>query len=562
MSDGGPGMGATGVGDAHAMNLGQLLSHTARLFPERVGLVQGDRQWRWAEIDRRVDAMVAALRALGIGKGDRILVHSRNNLQMFESCWVAFRMGAVWVPTNFRLTPPEVAYLGASSGAVAMIAEDVFDGHVDAVRAGSQALRHVVTIGTPRAGEHAYDALVEAHAGEQTGEQQTGEQQTHAAVAPDDPLWFFYTSGTTGKPKAAVLTHGQMAFVVANHLADLIPGTDENDCSIAVAPLSHGAGVHALLNVARGAATVLMPGERLEPAVAWSLIEKHRVTNLFTVPTILKMLVEHPAVDLHDHSSLRHVIYAGAPMYRADQQLALRKLGNVLVQYFGLGEVTGCITVLPPAMHAVDDADPNANVGSCGRPRTGMEVAILDAELQPVATGGIGEICVRGPAVFAGYHGNPEATARALRGGWFHTGDLGRMDERGLLYITGRESDMYISGGSNVYPREVEEVLLTHPGVGEVAVLGVPDPKWGEIGVAVVVRRAGTPPVDEAALLGWLEGRCARYRWPRRFFFWETMPKSGYGKIVKNDLRRMLFERGELAPQASQASRAAGSAAD
>jgi acyl-CoA synthetase (AMP-forming)/AMP-acid ligase II len=279
----------------------------------------------------------------------------------------------------------------------------------------------------------------------------------------------------------------------------------------------------------------------------WQLVERHRVTNLFTVPTIVKVLVEHPAVDSCDHSSLRYVIYAGAPMYRADQRLALQKLGPVLVQYFGLGEVTGNITVLPAHMHSADDSDPNANIGSCGRPRTGMELAILGADLQHLPTGEVGEICVRGPAVFAGYHGNAEATAKALRGGWFHTGDLGRLDDRGLLYITGRESDMYISGGSNVYPRECEELLLTHPGVAEVAVLGVPDRHWGEVGVAVIVRRAGHAPEAGAdELLAFIDGKLARYRWPRQFFFWDALPKSGYGKITKKDVRALLLERGEI----------------
>jgi acyl-CoA synthetase (AMP-forming)/AMP-acid ligase II len=416
-----------------------------------------------------------------------------------------------------------------------MLCEDVFAGHVDAVREASPHLRHVVTIGTPRAGEQGYESLLAQHAGAPC---------EMAVVRADQPLWYFYTSGTTGRPKAAMLTHGQMAFVVANHLADLIPGTRETDCSIAVAPLSHGAGIHALLNVARGAATVLLPSERMEPAEVWRLVEQHRVTNLFTVPTIVKMLVEDPAVDLHDHSSLRYVIYAGAPMYRADQKLALRKLGPVLVQYFGLGEVTGCITVLPPHLHSEDDANPNANIGSCGRPRTGMEVAILDDQLRPLPAGQVGEICCRGPAVFAGYYDNPEATAKALRGGWFHTGDLGRMDERGLVYITGRESDMYISGGSNVYPREVEEVILTHPGVAEVAVLGVPDEKWGEVGVAVIVARQ--PGLSAADILQHLEGRCAKYRWPRHVFFWDALPKSGYGKITKKDVRQQLYARGDL----------------
>ena len=520
---------------AQVMNLARLLTHTARLFPERVALIHGEQRWTWREVDARVDAMVDALRARGLKKGDRILVHSRNNLQMFESCWVAFRLGCVWVPTNFRLTPPEVAYLGASSGAVAMIAESAFAGHVDVVRAATPTLTQVVWIGAAPDGQADYESLVQQHQGQHPAE---------ATVATDDPLWFFYTSGTTGRPKAAVLTHGQMAFVVTNHLADLIPGTTERDCSIAVAPLSHGAGIHMLLNVARGAATVLMPGETLDPERFWQLVEQHRVSNLFTVPTIVKRLVEHDSVDRHDHRSLRYLIYAGAPMYRADQKLALQKLGPVLVQYFGLGEVTGCITVLPADMHSADDDDPNAHIGSCGRPRTGMEVAVLDAQLQAVPTGSVGEICCRGPAVFAGYHGDAEATAKALRGGWFHTGDLGRLDERGLLYITGRESDMYISGGSNVYPREVEEVLLSHPGVAEVAVLGVPDAQWGEAGVAVVVLREGSAALDQAGLLAHLQGRCARYRWPRQVFFWDALPKSGYGKIVKKDIRRLLLEQG------------------
>ncbi len=537
---------------AQVMNLARLLTHTARLFPDHVALIHGEKRWTWCEVDARVDAMVDALRARGLKKGDRILVHSRNNLQMFESCWVAFRLGCVWVPTNFRLTPPEVAYLGASSGAVAMIAESAFAGHVDVVRAATPTLTQVVWIGAAPDGQADYESLVQQHQGQHPAE---------ATVATDDPLWFFYTSGTTGRPKAAVLTHGQMAFIVTNHLADLIPGTTERDCSIAVAPLSHGAGIHMLLNVARGAATVLMPGETLDPERFWQLVEQHRVSNLFTVPTIVKRLVEHDSVDRHDHRSLRYLIYAGAPMYRADQKLALQKLGPVLVQYFGLGEVTGCITVLPADMHSADDDDPNAHIGSCGRPRTGMEVAVLDAQLQAVPTGSVGEICCRGPAVFAGYHGDAEATAKALRGGWFHTGDLGRLDERGLLYITGRESDMYISGGSNVYPREVEEVLLSHPGVAEVAVLGVPDAQWGEAGVAVVVLREGSAALDQAGLLAHLQGRCARYRWPRQVFFWDALPKSGYGKIVKKDIRRLLLEQGlieEIALASSPVGRGLG----
>jgi fatty-acyl-CoA synthase len=339
-----------------------------------------------------------------------------------------------------------------------------------------------------------------------------------------------------------------MAFVICNHLCDLMPGTTERDASLVVAPLSHGAGVHLLTQVARGAVSIMLPTEKFDIDEAWRLVAAHRVTNIFTVPTILKMLAEHPSADAHDHSSLRYVIYAGAPMYRADQQLILEKLGPVIVQYFGLGEVTGNISVLPTHLHDADDAWPRA--GTCGFERTGMQVSIQDFEGRELPTGETGEICVIGPAVFAGYFDNPEANAASFRNGWFRTGDLGHMDAEGFLYITGRASDMYISGGSNIYPREIEEKILTHPDIAEVAVLGIPDLKWGEVGVAVCVPRVGST-ISEAALLAWLEPKVARYKLPRRVVFWEALPKSGYGKVPKRLVRDELFARGDLAQPAA-----------
>ena len=527
---------AEAAGMQSVTNLGRLLSDTARRMPDRPGLIWREKTWTWAEIDRRVDAMVAALKGLGLGHGDRVLVQSRNTNQMFESAWVSFKLGAVWVPVNFRLTPGEVAFQARHSGARAMIYDRGFAEHVDAARASSPSLEHLIAIDAPRPGEHRYDDLVAAQAPAPGWE---------APVVYDDMAWFFYTSGTTGRPKAGVLTHGQMAFVVTNQLADLMPGLNHNDAALVVAPLSHGAGVHALVNVARGAKTVLMPGAGFDVAEAWRLIEAHRVSNMFTVPTIVKRLVEHPAADRHDHSSLRFVIYAGAPMYREDQKAALRKLGPVLVQYYGLGEVTGNVTVLPPELHVLDDDDPAARPGTCGYARTGMEIAILDPAGARLGAGEQGEICIRGPAVFAGYYDDPEANAKALADGWFHTGDLGHLDAQGFLYITGRASDMYISGGANVYPRQAEEVLLQHPAVAEVAILGVPDPDWGESGVAVVV---SAQPASEAELLGWLDGRLAKYKWPRRVIFWEALPTSGYGKVPKHLIRQRLYERGDIVP--------------
>ena len=493
---------------------------TARRFPDRPGLIQGELTRSWGQIGRRVRTAAASLSARGVGKGDRVLVHGRNSANLFETMWACWMIGAVFVPTNFRLTPSEVAYLAEFSGAVLHLFDRGFPEHAEAAR--NPALREQLWLDD-------WDDLA-------VGETQLAHP---VDVDRDDCCWFFFTSGTTGRPKAGMLTHGQMAFVVTNHLCDLMPGTTEQDASLVIAPLSHGAGVHALSQVARGVVSILMPSERFDADVAWSLVAKHRVTNMFTVPTIVKLLCDGPAVDAHDHSSLRYVIYAGAPMYRADQIHALRKLGKVLVQYFGLGEVTGNITVLPPALHSENDAE--MKVGSCGFARTGMEIAILDPagnQLAPLETG---EICARGPAVFAGYYNNPDANAKCFQDGWFRTGDLGHLDDEGFLFITGRASDMYISGGSNVYPREVEEALLLHPAIAEACVLGLPDDQWGEIGVAVLVIAPGAK-ISLGEVLGHLEGRIAKYKLPRRVVVWNELPKSGYGKVVKREVAALLAQ--------------------
>src|SRR6201988_933725 len=390
------------------MNLAYMLTQNARRHGERIGFIWGERSFTWREIEAKVTALAGALAARSVAKGDRILVHSKNCDEMFWSMFAAFRLGAVWVPTNFRLMPDEVTYLATASGAKAFLCHGDFSDHAAAVKAASQALAFIWRIGEAGAfGEGTVAEATAAHADARVEE---------AVVDYNDPCWFFFTSGTTGRSKAAVLTHGQMAFVVTNHLADLTPQTTEADASLVVAPLSHGAGVHQLMQTARGVATILLPTERFDIAEAYRLIERYRVANLFTVPTILKMMVEHPAADKFDHSSLRFVIYAGAPMYREDQKFALKKLGKVIVQYFGLGEVTGNITVFPAALHEEEDG-PEARIGTCGFERTGMQVSIQDdngRELKPFETG---EICVIGPAVFAGYFDNPEANAKAFRAG-------------------------------------------------------------------------------------------------------------------------------------------------
>ena len=523
-------------------NIAHFLTRNAGRLGDRPAIIWSEETWTWRQLDARVSALAAAMREkFGIKHGARVLVQSPNNNQIIEIMLACFRLGAVWVPSNFRQGPDEVAYLGQKAEVSLMFCEAGFRAHAEACRAAVPDLVDVISIGDAEFGP-SYEALIDAY---------QGTDVANADVDRDDPCWLFFTSGSTGRPKAVVLTHGQLTFTILNHLNDLMPASTPDDVSLVVAPLSHGAGMHQLTQLAVGAVSVLLPSGRFDPAVAWDLVERCKVTNMFTVPTIVKMLVEHPSVDAHDHSSLRYVIYAGAPMYREDQKYALRKLGRVLVQYFGLGEVTGAITVLPRHDHYAEDV-PEARVGTCGIERTGLQISIQDEDgkhLPPMATG---EICVTGPAVCAGYYKDDEANTKAFRDGWFRTGDLGHMDAERYLYITGRASDMYISGGSNVYPREVEELLLTHPALKEVAVLGIPHPKWGEIGLAVCVAEGGGR-LDETSLLATLEGRLAKYKLPSHFVFLTEMPKTGYGKITKKLIREELIARG-LMPELEGAS--------
>lgn len=507
-------------------NLSSLLRQTAARLAEEVALVRGPVAWTWAELDARVDALAAALADTGIGPGDAVLLHAPNSRDYLTVLVAAWRVGAVITPTNAKLNPGELVPLAQVVRPALLVVGAGSLGHAAAL----PDVPHW-TIGDEPGSGPAPDVagLIDKHAGSRVPD---------AVVAVGDPAWFFFTSGSSGRPKAAVLTHDQLAFIVTNHLADLMPGLDERDATLVLAPLSHGAGIHVLTHIARGARIVLLPGESLDTAQAWSLIAAHRISTMFTVPTILNRLVAAVG-DGMDRSSLRFVIYAGAPITRRDQRRAYEVLGPVVEQYYGLAEVTGAITVLPPRHHA--DVPVRDGIGTAGFARTGITISIRDGEGAHLPAGERGEICVAGPAVFAGYLDNPAANAAAFRDGWFRTGDLGVLDERGLLYITGRASDMYISGGSNIDPREIEEKILAHPQVRAVGVVGAPDPDWGEVGIAVAVVDGGLT-ADE--LLAWCRGHMARYKAPKRVHLVDRLPTTAYGKVTTPVLRALLQDAG------------------
>jgi long-chain acyl-CoA synthetase len=493
------------------MNLASLLANAAAWFPDRPAVSWGSETISYRELDERVVALDRWLRSLGVGREARVAVYMDNCPDFLAVMFGTWRSGAALVPCNARLTAEELSFLIADSESSVIITDER---HAATARAsGGQA---IVCVAGPE-----LDAVLRAES--------TDAALEPTDVEPDDLAWLFYTSGTTGQPKGAMLSHAILTFVTVSWLADLTP-LDETDVTLHAAPLSHGAGFHALAATARAAHQVIPESASFDPLRILDEMRAYGVTNTWMVPTQIVMLTK-AAVDLN-LPELRYVVYGGAPMTPAATKLALERFGPVLVQLYGQGETPMTVTVLRREDHRPD------LFGSAGRARPGVEVAIEDAEGSQLAPGEVGEVVVRGAPVMQGYWRRPEATAEALRGGWLHTGDLGRLTKDGILYLLDRSKDMIISGGSNVYAVEVEQVLSSHPEVGDVAVVGVADDLWGETVVAVVVPSDGD--LDIASLERHCRASLAGYKVPRRWVQIEALPRNAYGKVVKRDLRAEL----------------------
>jgi long-chain acyl-CoA synthetase len=508
------------------VNLGQLLTVSAKRFPDRAAVTWGERTLTYADLDRRTDALANGLTALGVGKGDRVGVLMRNRPELLEAMFACFKAGLCLVPLNSRFTADEIEYHVGDSGAVAVLTDGEGGPLVrDAVADGV----HVVVAG---AGDLPAGAI--------DHEDLIGGAATTSAVvdtARDDLAWLFYTSGTTGRPKGAMLSHGCLGFVAASWLADLTP-MDETGVTLHAAPLSHGAGFHAIAATARGAHQVIPADARFDPTAVLDLMRRERVTNTWLVPTQIVMLVDSLDGGPAQLPDLQQVVYGGAPFAPADLRQALEVFGPVLVQLYAQGETPMTATVLPATDHAAALAgDRPDRLASAGVARPGSDVRILGDDDRELPIGEVGEVCVRGGAVMLGYWNRPEATAETMRNDWLHTGDLGRMDDHGYIYLLDRAKDLIISGGSNVYAVEVEAALAELPSVHEVAVIGLPDRVWGEVVVAVIVPE-GEP--DTAALSAHCRGTLAGYKQPRRFVFVDALPRNAYGKILKRELRDQL----------------------
>lgn len=514
------------------VNVSRFLTQTARRIPDHTAVIDDDHsvRWTWSELDDRAEALARSLQANGVGRRDSVLLVSANHAEVIQSFWGIIRAGAVIAPPNAALSTEELLSISSDVAPAAVIVDRGHADFVDELK-GTGFTGAVLWIGElPTPAELPREAPSIADGIGDFG------------VEEDDPCWYFFTSGSTGKPKAATFTHRHLGAVLMNHRCDLFPTENEDGASLVLAPLSHGAGIHMLAQVFGGTPSVIHPGGRADPSTLWDSIDGYRVTNAFTVPTILNRIVAgFPADRGPEDHSLNRVIYAGAPMLATDQARALERLGPCLVQYFGLAEVTGAITVLRPEEHGTIPVD-SAGIGTCGRARTGVDIVILDETGAELTPGEQGEVCVAGPTVCAGYLGRADANAESFAHGVFHTGDVGYLDERGFLFLTGRKSDMYISGGSNVYPREIEELLLTDAEVAQAVVVGVPDAQWGEIGIAIIEPTTGQSVEQEEderrqRLRALCKSALAPYKVPKEIHFVEAMPVTAYGKLARKELR-------------------------
>lgn len=509
------------------MNLAHLLVRTARRLPQMPAVVERGRiELDYAALADRTLRLARALgERLGVRAGGRVALVMKNNaayVELLYACWAA---GICAIPVNVKLHPKEIAFiLDDAAARVCFVTDDVDTAAIAAARAGGAT--EFIDVDRDD-----YLRLLQCEPG------------SVRDAAPDDLAWLFYTSGTTGRPKGVMLTHGNLLAMALNYLAD-VDHAAAGEQLLHAAPMSHGSGLYIVPNVAAGA-TQLVPASRgFDVAEIDGILDAARGVKFFAAPTMVMRLVDGLRGAAR---GLKLIVYGGGPMYVADCRRALDRLGPRLVQIYGQGESPMTITVLPLADHArqphEDEGRWLARLGSVGRAQTGVEVAVFGEDDRAVAAGETGEVVVRGDPVMRGYLNNAEATAHTLAGGWLHTGDLGRLDERGYLMLVDRSKDLIISGGSNIYPREVEEALLLHPAVREVAVIGEPDPDWGENVVAVVVR---DPARDCSAevLDAFCRGHIARFKRPKRYVFVDELPKNATGKVLKRELRERIAAGG------------------
>lgn len=506
------------------MNPSEWLVRSAARNPEATALMRGASNIAtYGEFARAAAAIGAALRDHGLKPGDRVALFMGNSTSYLEALYGIWFAGAAAVPINAKLHPQEAAWIIRDSAAEIVLASD----------AKAAELTELLADDGPEiiaSGSAAFAAMLEA------------EPLPAPTQMDEDALaWLFYTSGTTGRPKGVMITCGNIIAMTLSYFAD-VDEVSPQDTILYAAPMSHGAGLYNFMHVLRGSRHAVPESGGYDAGEILDLAPQIGPVSMFAAPTMVRRLVDAARAAGSNGAGLKTIVYAGGPMYEADILQAVEVMGRRFVQIYGQGECPMCITALS-RRDVAERQHPRwrARLNSVGMAQSAVRVIIADDDGHELPRGVSGEILVRGAPVMAGYWRNETATAEAIRAGWLHTGDIGRMDEDGYVTLQDRSKDMIISGGSNIYPREVEEVLLSHPDVAEAAVLGRPHPEWGEQVSAFIVLAPGTTP-DEAALDALCLARIARFKRPRHYRFIAALPKNNYGKVLKTSLRQLLAD--------------------
>lgn len=527
------------------MNSFAFLEKSARQRPDGLALLQGEEAYTYREFRDRALAVGGNLRALGCRPGDRVAFCLANSPRIMEVIFGCFAAGLIVVPINARLHAREMAYIVDNSGAKILIHGSEFQDGIISNTDLFGGLSHRICLDAAE-GATKFDALL---------------NPANILVAavdadPEDLCWLFYTSGTTGKPKGAMWNHRMVRCVIMNYLADL-HNIQPGEVVLHCAPMSHGSGIVALPAVARGALNAITDTTSFDVDNLLATVERLKVSHIaFMAPTQIVKTLEDYVPGRHDISSLRAICYGGAPIYVDQLKKAIAVFGPVFVQLYGQGEAPITITGLSAAAHEklLEAGDPR--IGSAGQVRTDVEAHCVDENDNPLPAGQAGEVVARGDVVMPGYWNNPEATADALRGGWLHTGDIGYFDDLGYLFLLDRAKDMVITGGNNVYPREVEEVIILHPQVADCVVFGIPDEYWGEAVHAVVVPKAGQA-LAAQDIISFCGEHMAGYKKPKAVDFVDALPVSGYGKVLRREVREKYWEGHEGRIGGGAASKAA-----
>jgi len=506
-------------------SLGETIENNGRWYADRLAVVSDDRQLTHAQFAARCRSLASGLAQLGLRHQDRVCVLAENCVEYLEAFGAAEIAGLILATVNYRLAPPEMDFIISDAAPHALIFETRYSDYVATLVGRRGGVSHFIAIG-PDCPDWAepFEAVVARGEGGGPPFRATGK----------DIAYLIYTSGTTGRPKGCILGHSNQ--ISSAHMTALHMRLGCGDNTLIVMPLYHiGAKNIQLAQHWVGGAVYLQRAFR--PEAALKAIAEHDISVGHMAPTMIQMLLEHPSFDSHDLSSLRMILYSAAPMPLPLLREGLRRIGPVFAQIYGQTEALG--TILPVEMHRPDgDADDMRRLASVGHPYAGVRMRCVDENDQPVGEGDSGEICIQGPSMMRSYWNNSTATAEALRGGWLHTGDIGRIDQEGYVHLLDRKKDVIISGGENIYSREVEAALAEHPDVADVAVIGLTDEKWGETVTAVIVSRRAN--LDRAEIEAHSRARIAGYKTPRRIYFVDELPRLPSGKVNKVELRRRL----------------------